>query len=120
MKKKEKSVPIAAMSIQILRVNPQPNFSESSAIPYVKAALPIYVLAFMTPDAVDTLPYFLKQFGTKQTSITFTPCIQPVKTAEQSTENIAATPESNDSSTAANVAAAKSTPEHVSMLSTFF
>ena len=80
------------MSSQIFNVTPQLNRSEITAIPYVESALPTYVQEFNTPETVDTFPYRLKNAGIMQTKITFTPCMEPAKTADPSTEMSAALP----------------------------
>ena len=67
----------------------QPTFSDIFAIPYIEMALPIYVHEFSKPDVKETLPYFLKCKGTMQISIRLTPCMQPVMTADNATDNAA-------------------------------
>ena len=86
---KQMTVPIRAIMLHIPMVKFQPRFSVSTAMPYVEIALPIYVHELITPEAVETLPYFAKNGGSIDTSILFMPCIQPVSTAERMTENAA-------------------------------
>ena len=59
------------------------------------------------PDAVDTFPSFLKNGGIIQISIRFTPCIQPVSSAENSTEATALAPLSRNKPKAAIAPTAK-------------
>ena len=49
----------------------------------------------MIPEAVDTLPYFLKYGGIIQTSIKFTPCIEPINKAANAIVPIKLLPASN-------------------------
>jgi hypothetical protein len=51
---------------------------ERRAIKYVEAEEPPYTEALKIPDMVELLPYFENLFGTVQTSIRFTPCMQTV------------------------------------------
>ena len=69
-----------------------PAFFDNIAIPYVDRALPIYVKEFRIPETVETLPLFWKYAGIIQISIRLTQCIEPVRRAENSTENMALLP----------------------------
>ena len=85
----------------------QPMLPESLAIPYVDIALPMYVLAFKTPDTVDTFPCALKNGGIIQIRIRFTPCIQPVNNADSNTDPMALVPFKKNNPSAANAPTAK-------------
>ena len=86
-------LPRTAIKHQILKVNCQPIFSDSIAIPKVEIPLPTYAQAFNMPATVEIFPYFLKNGGTIEVSIADTPCIAPVSSDEQTTDSITELPE---------------------------
>lgn len=87
------AVPMTAMMHQIRKVNCQPIFSDSIAIPKVEIPLPTYAQAFNMPATVEMFPYFLKKGGTIEVSIAETPCIAPVSSDEHTTDNSTELPE---------------------------
>lgn len=98
----------------------QPSFSERRAMLYVDMALPIYTQAFIIPETVETLPYFLKNGGIIQISKRLTPCILPDSTAERITEREALFPLKNDSKRAEIAPIEKITPAQKTGLVNFF
>ena len=109
---KQITVPKTAIESQIKSVKLQPNLSDKSAIPYVEIALPTYVQEFKIPETVDTFPCFWKNAGTIQIRIRLTPCIHPVKSAENATERTALFPVNNTNAREETAPAPKITPEH--------
>ena len=93
MEKRQTTVPTAAITHQINRVNCHPLFSERAAIPKVEIPLPTYAQAFNMPETVEMFPYFLKNGGTIAVSMEATPCIAPVNKEEHTTDNTTLLPE---------------------------
>ncbi len=73
--------------LQLKTVKCHPKISDIFAVPYVESELPIYVHEFNKPDTKETLLYFLKCKGIMQISMRLTPCMQPVITVDNATDN---------------------------------